>query len=93
MTTALLLTLLWALAATALLLVKCLPQPETRARLAETSDTDPREPPSADGLSIPRSVGPDADPLGECARCGQPSRRAYRKGLCPDCIDEAESQV
>jgi len=45
-----------------------------------------RDTPSADGISIPSSVDPDADPLGECDRCGQPSRRAYSKGLCPDCI-------
>jgi len=46
--------------------------------------------PSADGFSIPSSVDPDADPLGVCSRCGQSSRRAYSKGLCPDCVSEAE---
>jgi hypothetical protein len=46
------------------------------------------ERPSADGVSIPSSVDPDADPLGECSECGATSRRAYSKDLCPDCASE-----
>lgn len=41
--------------------------------------------PTADGISIPSSVDPDADPLGKCGSCGEPSRRAYCKDLCPGC--------
>lgn len=61
---------------------------QKRARLAAhlTDDT----PPSADTQSIPSSVDPDADPLGECSRCGKGSRRAYSLGLCDECIADAE---
>lgn len=45
------------------------------------------ETPSADSRSTPSSVDPNADPLAECSQCGTRSRRAWSKGLCPECAE------